>query len=190
MLTFRCCPFGKDCHHWVPPPKLKFSTCRPAPINRDSKQLGLWVCRRSALLYTCRPSGAMDWTNRFESCDRRGYLACGPMYSDRLGNLSPRVNLLGKVPDLRVWGSILARCTQLATWATGNKSDFRVHTDTLSIRSVHDHTLRILKCVNPETTPLCMIVHHAVGIALAAYDKVRMSCATRVMANWVVAQIH
>ena len=50
--------------------------------------------------------------------------------------------------------------------------------------------LRILKGVDPETAPFLMIVHYAVGIALAAYDKVWVSRSARVLTDRVVAQIH
>ena len=68
-----------------------------------------------------------------------------------------------------------------------NKSCRRVHTDIISIRSVHDHAFWILKGVNPEMAPLRMIMHHTVRIALAAHDEVRMSRSARVMTDWVVA---
>ena len=74
--------------------------------------------------------------------------------------------------------------------SAGNKPCYRVRADRNSIRPVHDHALRIFKGVNPEMTPLRMVEHHTVRIALAAHDKVRMSRSARVMTDWVVAQIH
>ncbi len=73
------------------------------PDKLGFKATEAWGNRFADVLYTYRPSGAMDWASRFESCDRREYPTCGHVYSDRLGNLSPRVNLSGRRRDQRRW---------------------------------------------------------------------------------------